>query len=263
MDARVHPAAPIILGDNTYTSCTAKSASLCTSTTCPLAHMIRVRPDVPIQLHAAPRKSMSAQYFGRPTASWPPTFRATTFVHGPPQFTATIVHGLLWASTKFWTAITLYGRPRKILGLGQPHTSTKSLGDHAIIWTPTKFCGQPRNRVGTQRRRFLDGHVICMGTHEVLWGCTRDMWTAKPRLFWAPTHISWTANNDKPWAPKHVANIPHFGPPQRYEWSSTLLHWPPTLRIGRPRSLMGTQQLPSWAPTRFYGQPREFVDAHV
>lgn len=173
MDARVHPAGPIILGDYTHTSWVAKSASLCTSTTCPLAHMIRERPDVPTQLHAAPRKSMPAQYFGRPTTSWPPTFRDTTFVHSPPRLSATIVHGLLWMPTKFWTAITLYGRPRKILGLGQPHTSTKSLGDHAIIWAPTKFCGQPRNRVNTQRRRFLDGHAICMDTHNILWAVTQ------------------------------------------------------------------------------------------
>lgn len=105
----------------------------------------------PIHIHAAPRKPTNCpRNLGCPTNCWPPTFRATTFVHRPPQFTATIVHGLLWAPTKFWTAITLYGRPRKILGLGQPHTSTKSLGAHAIIWTPTKFYGQPRNRVDTK-----------------------------------------------------------------------------------------------------------------
>lgn len=80
--------------------------------------------------------------------------------------------GQRWATTKFWMPITLYGQPRKVFGLGHPHSSTKSLDGHAIIWVPTKFCALPRNRVDIQRQRFLDVHTICMDTHDVLWVST-------------------------------------------------------------------------------------------
>lgn len=135
--------------------------------------------------------------------------------------------------------------------------STKSLGDHIIIWVPTKFCALPCNRVDTQRQRFLDVHTICMVAHEVLWACTHDMWTAKSRLFWVSTHISWTANNGKTWAPKHVANITHFGRPGRYGWSPMLLRWPSTLRIGRPREFVDAH-VRSWT-----SKTRLLLDTHV
>lgn len=41
------------------------------------------------------------------------------------------------------------------------------------------------------------------------------------------------------------------------------LRWTPTKLFGRPRNVMGAQQMPSWMPTKFCGRPRELVDIHA
>ena len=171
------------------------------------------------------------------------------------------VHGKSWV-------LDSHTRPRSLWAPMQSSGRPRSFTDsHVIVWTPNddgswtamRYVWTPITSCGRSRKS--------LGAHEVLWACTRDMWTTKPRLFWVPMHISWTANNGKSWAPKHVANITHFGPPQRYLWSPTLLHWTPTLRIGRPLGIMGDQATAVldthevlWTATRICGRSRMIVD---
>lgn len=251
-----HPAASTIMGDHTCATWATKTATLWTPT-CVSTYIHEIgRPCTPTHLHELPRLASTGTHHRprTPTKFWTPTLHGGVPRFGPPHLsTATHKprppsstacyghprildsHHVIWATTESlwpWTSTLVH----KVFGRPCNH-----LGAHAIMWASSDNGSWPSTRYVWIPMTFCGWPGESLGVHGILWASTYDMWTAKSRLFWATTHISWAPNNDKPWAPNYVANSTHFGQPRHYRWSPTLLHWPPTILFGRPRSFMDAQ----------------------
>lgn len=115
---------------------------------------VQTSPSISTRIHVSPHA---------PTKFWAPNLRLDSHVSGN--------SGHNWATlgnhdttTKFWASITLFGRPRKVLGLGHPHVATNC---HDLFGRPrTCMVAHKLPTLDAQLRGIAQPH-ICMGSHEI------------------------------------------------------------------------------------------------
>lgn len=115
---------------------------------------VQTSPSISTRIHVSPPA---------PTKFWAPNLRLDSHVSGNSGHNwATLGHHD--TTTKFWTSITLFGRPRKVLGLGRPHVATNC---HDLFGRPrTCMVAHKLPTLDAQLRDIAQPH-ICMGSHEI------------------------------------------------------------------------------------------------
>lgn len=132
---------------------------------------VQTSPSISTRVHVSPPA---------PTKFWAPNLRLDSHVSGNSGHNWTTL-GHHDTTTKFWTSITLFGRPRKVLGLGHPHVATNChdlfgrphtcMVAHKLPTLDAKSCAQLHAFWATTTS-WMEPHVIALGHHVIVWTST-------------------------------------------------------------------------------------------